>query len=464
MTPTALKLRELKEQAAGTLVLGGPAKLTGDVAIQGAKNTALKLIPALAAFDGVFELENVPIIIDTLELLGIIEYLGATVTLDAAQSRVRVDTTHLENRPIPFDMTRRTTTAFYFAGALLGRFGTAEVGKPGGDEIGARPVDLHVQGFRDLGAVVDESDEVVKAELASVPRDAVVRSRMRSAGATVNILLAVAGKGGVARFTNVPADADTKAFFAFIRHCGIDLTHEGNSLTCHGPASPRVDLRALDAFDCPPDRNDAFTWLAAGALSADGVRITGVDCEDIEKGIEALLPLGVEITRPHTDVLEVRRPASGLRAPDGYTVIAGPSPEFHSDWAPFLQLVLTTAEGTATTIDTLHSNRVRQAVLLRSMGADVAISGGTPPEGVTPNFRVPPESTEYIVAVTGPTSLSAIDAEVGNDVRACATAVLAASQATGESRIGGLYALYRGYESFPERLRALGAALDVEST
>lgn len=452
-------LEDLKKRAAAPVVVQGPGALAGVVHVQGAKNTALKVIPALAGFPAVFRLGNVPMIIDTLELLAILEFLGADVEVDAERGTVRVDATTVVNRPIPYELTRSTTTAFYFAGALLGRFGSVEIGKPGGDEIGARPVDLHVQAFREIGAHVEDEATSVRARLGAVPVGCDVAFRLPSAGAAVNTLLAVAAAGGSVTVSNVPADADMSAFYRFLGTCGVTVRQwaGGVGLTGHGMPTGHAA-----AFDCPPDRNDSFTWLAAGALSRDGIEIHGVDVDDLAAGLDPLRRLGVGIERTAGDVLVVRRPGRGLRMPEGFVVEAGASPGFHSDWAPLLHLVMATAAGSGRTVDPLFDDRVRQAVVLREMGADVTIAGGPPPAGVEVHFRTPVERARYIVDIRGPAALRAIDADVGNDVRACATAVLAATAATGTSRLGQVYALHRGYSNFLGRLRSLGATVDVE--
>lgn len=448
--PVSEELRQLQARARSALLIDGPSELAGEVHVQGAKNTALKIIPGLAAFPRVYVLKNIPTIVDTLELFATLECLGATVELGA--DAIRVDTRNLENRPISFDITRRTTTAFYLAGALLGRFGSVEIGKPGGDEIGARPVDLHVAAFRALGAEVDETKTTVTAAFSGRPVDGEVRFRMPSAGAAVNAALA-ACDGRVA-ITTYPTDSDMQGFLEFLRRCGCEVVEDGGRLVVDGTTNAGDEV----AFACPPDRNDAMTWLQAGALSGIGMTISGVDHTDLEAGLAVLNDIGVHVTARGDDALFVRRP-DRLDIPDGYTVVAGASPGFHSDWAPFLQLLLASGAGAGTTIDALHSNRIRQAELLGAMGADVTITGGPTPAGVSVHFRTPLDEARYQVSVRGPAKLTAIEAAVGNDVRACATAVLAATQATGRSRLTGVYALYRGYEDYPARLRQLGAQI-----
>jgi UDP-N-acetylglucosamine 1-carboxyvinyltransferase len=455
------KLRNLQAQAHSKLRVEGPTTLTGTVRVQGAKNTALKVIPGLAGFPRKYILENTPIIIDTLELFSILEQLGATVEFAETPGTVIVDTNPLKNMAIPFEVTKRTTTAFYLAGALLGRFGSVEIGKPGGDEIGARPVDLHLDAFRALGATVKEGDTTVGASLDGPQADARVQFRMPSAGAAVNAALAAASAGGQVAITTYPSDSDMQGFFEFLRRCGCRVEENDGQLIVDGSSSTSPATTEVN-FQCPPDRNDTMTWLHAAAFSTEGVEVSGLDRADVEPGIEVLNSLGLQIESRGATTVFARSSVQTTVVPEGYTVIAGASPGFHSDWAPMLQLVLSSAQGSGTTIDTLHSNRVRQAELLKAMGVDVGISGGNPPENVVLHFRTPLDKARYRVSVRGKTRLKAIDAAVGNDVRACATAVLAATQADGVSQLTDIYALFRGYEDYIGRLRQLGAKISFD--
>lgn len=363
------------------------------------------------------------------------------------------------SRPVPFHMTRTTTAAFYLAGPLLGRFGEVTIGKPGGDRIGARPVDYHIAGLRALGASVEEEETILMAKLPKPPVGAAVRFRSPSAGASVNVLLAVLGAKGSATVEGVPRDSDTISFLQFLQSVGTHVTSAGPLARLDATGMSASALEEIN-FRCPVDRNDAFTWLAAGCLSRQGITVRGVDVQDVAPGLEALRELSAEVDIEGSEV-RTRAPAGGLVVPPRYSLVAGGSPGFHSDWAPCFQLCLAVASGRGTTIDTLHSNRVYQARLLQRMGVAVSITGGDPPNHVSkPSFPTPLHEAEYIVAIEGPTSrFRPIEATLNDDVRACAVTVLAACKADGISTLRQPMALYRGYESFSERLLGLGAAI-----
>ncbi|MGB4758740.1 MAG: hypothetical protein WBP26_01665 [Candidatus Saccharimonadales bacterium] len=455
MTALQKTLSNLKSQARGTLQVVGGTPLEGIVTVQGGKNAALKIIAALPCFSGRFRLKNIPYIIDTLELLTCVEFLGASVVVEPGGDYV-IDTTSLQNKPLPYDMTKATTTSFCFAGALLGRFGELSLGKPGGDEIGARPVDVHLDLLRKAGSTMHEDVYVVTGSFVPVDREVDITMPMQSVGACMNLLhiLVASRTKGVVR--NAPYDSDIEALLEFFRLNGVAITYSNSTMIIKDYDNTHEEEIV---FVCPPDRNESFTWLCAGALSVGGVTVRGIDGKELAPGIEKLREIGVEITQVNANEVFVCRPVAGLSLPANYRVIAGPSPMFHSDWAPLLQVVLCGADGTSTIIDTLFDNRTRQAEILGLMGASIQIKGGTPPQGVRVHFTSPQEKARYITTIIGPHKLHNTQLAVGNDVRACAAIVLAATNAAGSAELSSVYALFRGYESFLDKLRGLGAVV-----
>lgn len=451
MDSVGAALAAINSVADKPLVVRGAADIGGHVTVQGGKNTANKLIAATIAVPGRYTFTHFPLILDPLELLKIAEFMGAIVTVDADSGVVTIDTRSLVNKSIPYAMTRTTTSAFGFAGGLLGRFGKVHMGKPGGDTIGARPIDLHVSCFEQLGATVHEGAEELQAQLAGDITAKRISLALPSTGAAVNAILAVVANGATVTLANVPPDTDIFNMYAFLEKVGVVIGRHGGSVTIDATG---VTPQPTVSHACAPDRNDCFTWMAYGALSRRGLTINNVDVADMQPGITALRDIGVDITE-HGNHLLLRQPATGLRAPSDI-VIAGLSPNVHSDWAPLLEVVLTTIPGRSQVIDTAFSRRIRQAELLQHMGADIKISGGSPPAGISLKFSVDPNEALYKFAINGPAQLHGVKAAVGNDVRACAAAVLAGSIAQGDSTFSDIRALYRGYEKIAERLAAIG--------
>jgi UDP-N-acetylglucosamine 1-carboxyvinyltransferase len=451
-TSVAQKLAEIRLAASQKLIVSPSTEIAGEAHVQGSKNAANKLIGVAVALPGRYVLKNFPFILDPLELLGIVELLGGEVKL-LPDNTVSLDTTAIENAPIPYSLTKNTTGAFGFAGALLGRFGGVEIGKPGGDKIGPRPVDLHVDALRALGAEITETPEVLYGQMKSASKAESFRLTMPSTGAAVNFILAAVASKSKARLENAPQDGDMDAMHRLIKAAGVALKAENNTVeidaTEFNPSGKEI------IFTCSPDKNDAFTWLAYGALSRKGLRISGLKLSDLTQGVNTLESLGVQISKESDGSFLVQAPSSE-NEPKNITVIAGLAREFHSDWAPFLEVIATTIRGRCRVVDTLFSHRVRQAELLGQMGARVNISGGTPPDGIKLRFKSNPQEARYIIDVEGPTKLRPIDTEVGYDLRACAAIVMAASQADGVSTLSNMQALYRGYEDIVDRLRSVG--------
>jgi UDP-N-acetylglucosamine 1-carboxyvinyltransferase len=361
----------------------------------------------------------------------------------------------MRNRPIPRDLTQRTAASFLFAGAMLARFGRVQIGRPGGDDLGPRPIGHHLAAFRALGASVCEGEDAVEVALASKPPLSTVDLVLPSSSGAVNVVLAAHRNCLTLRLRNAPIDADMTAFWRLLRRYGTAVRRDGPVILCECRPPERARPEPM-VITCPPDRNDAFTWLAAGALTTKGLLVRHVHSRELASGIAVLRALGTTIEQSGRHALVVKRPPGGLVIATMTTIAAGSSPDFHSDWMPLLHLVLVTARGRACTVDRIYSNRIRQAVLLKSMGARIAIRGGDPPPGVDVYFSTPLDQARYVVEISGPARLKAVKCTVGNDIRAAAVAVLAATVAEGRSHIKNANALYRGYQDFASRLRALG--------
>lgn len=459
MQEVSTLLRTIREQSGKSLRIRGPARLKGRARVQGSKNTANKLVAAAVALPGKYEIRDFPLVLDPLELLAAVEMLGGEVAMEG--NTVRLDTRSVRNKPLPYALTKSTTGVFGLAGALLGRFGSVHIGKPGGDDIGPRPVGFHLDGFRALGAEIRDLSDHVEGQLAETPRDKQFTLPMPSTGAAVNFILAAVASGGTARLENAPNDGDMQAMYRFIQAAGVSLKASGRNIHIDARGARNEDK--LVTFRCSPDRNDACTWLCYGALSSEGLLIENVPAKDLEPALDVLRTRNVQISKKDESTLLVKSPERSAVIPPDTVVVAGTAPRFHSDWAPLLEVVLTQLSGTCRVVETLFAHRMRQAELLEKMGANVHIEGGPPPAGVTLHFPKDTKDARYIVDIKGPTALAPITTDVGYDVRACAAMVMAASQAHGVSVLSGLRALYRGYENIVERLSQIGMDIATDS-
>jgi UDP-N-acetylglucosamine 1-carboxyvinyltransferase len=316
---------------------------------------------------------------------------------------------------------------------------------------------MHIAALRELGGDISPGPTQVAGRWLRKARVHDVELAAPSAGATVNTVLAVHGRGERVTVTNVPDDPDLRAMYTVLEACGTQVEATGGAV--------RIDATARRAIDevieiaCPPDPNDAFTWMAAGAISSAAVEVAGAPMEVMSPAVQMLRSCGAVLDHRGSRV-RVQASDEGIRLPPGLRVIGGPSPGFPSDWLPLLQVVLCLRDGGAETIDALYPNRTRGAELLREMGAPVVLQGGPPPAGVELHFDDPAGGARYRTTIQGRAQLRGRELSVGNDVRACAAIALAATSATGTTTLHDVAALARGYEGFPERLRCLGVEVD----
>jgi UDP-N-acetylglucosamine 1-carboxyvinyltransferase len=437
------------------LSISGAGVLNGRAFVQGAKNTAQKVIPMCAMAPAHYVFDRVPCIADTDAVLRVIEHLGGSTWRTGA--RLEVDTTAIQPRPIPRELTVQATGTFHFAGALLARFGQAELAPPGGDDIGARPVDVHLNAFRLLGASVEyvSGNYVLRREAASA---GVVRLPIPSAGAFINTAQMAFGLPGPTKIENVPLDSDTRAAMDLMTTmgAGVEFSTESDrpSAVITGSSKTPSEVR----FTLPADRNDAATWLMSAGIGLGRVEVTGVAVSEMRLVMAFLTDLGAEIqVQANTVSVDCTR---GLDA-DGYELLLGPSPGFHSDWGPFAQAVLARARGRSLVEDRMYEGRYQHVDDLVRLGADISRIRRNVPLGALMFDR---EATVVTaLEVIGGTQFRPADVE-GRDVRGAATLALAAGAATGGvSVVAGRRQFSRGYEDFEGRLSALGPAVEFRT-
>lgn len=443
-------INEVRQRASKSIRIEGPMQdIAGTVKVQGSKNATNKLIALTVAVPGKYLLTNFPYILDPLEMLLMIEDMGGHVILDNGSATI--DTTNITNHKIPRSRTKSTTGLFGLMGSLLGRFGSVDIGKPGGDDIGARPIGFHVEGLQQAGAKVQETDLEVTASINPV-ESAEINMPQTSVGATMNVALCLIGAGMNSVINNTPEEPEMDTFYDMARTIGVKV-----SKPC--PNTVKIDASDLKPnkkdieFACPPDRNDTFTLMSIGALSKKGIMITDCDVESMTPGIDTLKSLGVSITVVDGTSLSVKAPNESKDA----RIIAGMNKSFHSDWSPLISTFLSMRPAPTVVIDVLYSNRVRHAEILKDLGARLEILGGDPPADVKILFPASAmKSARYIMRYSGGSHLNAADITVGYDLRACVSSLISASQATGSSTLTNIGALQRGYEDIQQRFASIG--------
>ena len=413
-------------------VIQGGSPLFGEVNISGAKNAAVAIIPAALMVDGVCRIENVPQISDVTLCLKILEQLGANIRA-VNRHTVEIDCTHIRSTRTSYELARKIRASYYLIGALLGRFGQAEVAMPGGCNFGVRPIDQHVKGFTTLGAkVVVEGGFIHASTENGRLKGANIYLDVVSVGATMNIMMAA-----------VMAEGNTVIENAAKEPHIVDLAHFLNSMGANirGAGTDTIKIQGVDrlrggSYAIIPDQIEAGTYMAAVAATGGQILVKNIIPKHMDCITAKLVEMGVEVEE-HEDTLLVRRNAPLQKA----NVKTLPYPGFPTDMQPQITAVLCLAQGTSLVTESVWNNRYRYVDELKRMGASIQVDDKTAVvEGVDHLTGAPIQAC---------------------DLRAGAALVIAALAAKGESEISCVQYIERGYEDIVGKLRALGANIRV---
>ena len=413
-------------------IVRGGRPLHGEVRISGAKNAAVAIIPAALLVDGVCRIENVPQISDVTALLKILERLGARVRF-LNRSDVEIDSRRIRTTRVPQELAHKLRASYYLIGALLGRFGSAEVSMPGGCNFGGvRPIDQHVKGFAAMGADVREGDFIVARAKDGRMKGANVYLDVVSVGATMNIMMAAALADGVTVIENAAKEPHIVDLANFLNLMGANIKGAGtDTIRVYG-----VDALHGGSYAIIPDQIEAGTYMAAVAAAGGDVLVRGIIPKHMDCITAKLQEMGVEVEE-EDDTLRIRREGELQRA----NVKTLPYPGFPTDMQPQITAVLALARGTSIVTEGVWDNRYRYVGELTRMGAQIHVEGRT-------------AVVEGVERLTGATVQAF-------DLRAGAAMVVAALAAEGVSEILNIQYIERGYEDVIGKLRALGA--DIES-
>lgn len=418
-TATTTSTDEFLVRAAGPL--------TGSVVVNGAKNSALKLMGTALLADGVTTLRNVPAIADVPVMADILRSVGVGVDLDEDRGTCVIDASGaIDPSPAP-DAVRAIRASISTLGPLVGRCGEARLVLPGGDDIGARGIELHLRGLAALGAEVVVDGPVVEVRAHRL-QGADVRLDFPSVGATENVLLAAVLAEGRTTIVNAAREPEIQDICRMLRQMGARIDGVGTStLRIDGVTS----LRPAEWSTCP-DRIEAGTFAVAAAVTGGDVLLGRVRPRDLGIPLEKLRAMGVAVERERGGV-RVRAP----RALRPVSIATLPYPGFPTDLQPQFLVALTQARGVGRITENVFEARFAFVEQLRRMGADVDVEG-------------------HHAVVRGPSRLhGAVCA--GLDVRAGAAAVLAGLVADGDTVVRDVHHVDRGYAHFVRRMRAIGA-------
>ena len=407
----------------------GGKRLHGTIEISGAKNAAVAILPAALLVDGACRIENIPQISDVTLILQILRELGADVRLVNATT-VEVDCSHIRNRQVPYELGRKIRASYYLLGALLGRFGWAEVPLPGGCDLGGRPIDQHIKGFVAMGAEVEVRGGLVYAQVPQGGRlkGGSVYLDVVSVGATMNIMLAAALAEGMTIIENAAKEPHIVDLANFLNSMGANIMGAGTDV---------IKIRGVGrlrggSYSIIPDQIEAGTYMAAVAAAGGEVTIQNVIPKHLECISAKLLEMGVEIEE-YDDSMLIRRNGPLSRT----NIKTMPYPGFPTDMQSQIGAVLCLAQGTSVITEGVWDNRFRYVDELRRMGASIQVDG-------------------KIAVIEGVGKLTGAPVSAC-DLRAGAAMVIAGLAAEGITEVDSIHHIERGYENLVEKLIGVGA-------
>ena len=413
-------------------VISGGKPLHGEVEISGAKNAAVAILPAALLVDGVCRIENVPNISDVTMILGIMRDLGANVRM-INQTTVELDCSHVYKQNVPYELARKIRASYYLVGALLGRFGRAEVPPPGGCDLGVRPIDQHLKGFSAMGAEIQvENGFIYAASPTGRLHGAQIYLDVVSVGATMNILLAAALADGLTIIENAAKEPHIVDLANFLNSMGADIMGAGTDV---------IKVRGVEKlrggfYSIIPDQIEAGTYMAAVAAAGGELLVKNVIPKHLDCISAKLVEMGVDVEEQDDAVL-VRRSGPITRT----NVKTMPYPGFPTDAQAILMAALAGGTGTTMIVENMFDSRYRHVDELARMGADIQLAG-------------------RVAVVTGSRLHGA--AVRSTDLRGGAALVVAALGAEGVSRVSGLSHIRRGYQGLDDSLSALGADIRTQ--
>lgn len=408
----------------------GGRTLKGEINISGAKNSAVAIIPATLLAQDQVTLEGLPQISDVETLVSLLGDLNIKTELNGTQ--LKVDTTTIENAPLPNNKVESLRASYYMMGAMLGRFKKCVIGLPGGCPLGPRPIDQHIKGFKALGAEIDESTETSMKIEAKELKGANIFLDMVSVGATINIMLAAVHATGQTVIENAAKEPEVVDVANFLMSMGADIKGAGTStIKING-----VDTLKGSDYQVIPDRIEAGTYMCMAAASGEEVVLNNIVPKHVETLTAKLIELGVQVDVSDEKIV-IRK-----NAPYHYVNIKTlVYPGFATDLQQPITPLLFMTDGPSFVTDTIYPARFKHVEELQRMGASIEADDGT--------------------ATIKPSKLHG--AEVyASDLRAGACLMIAGLIAEGVTTIYNVKHIYRGYTDIVEHLKSLGADIWTE--
>ncbi len=412
-------------------VVQGPTPLKGTIAISGSKNAALPLMAAALLGSSPSVITNVPKLRDIYTFNNVIRVTGARVNFDEAEGKLEIDPANITHLEAPYELVRKMRASFYMLGALLGKYGEAKVSLPGGCAWGPRPVDLHLEGMRAMGAEIELDQGYVIAKADESLKGGTFELNPSSVGATVNLLLAAVLKAESFTIKNAAKEPDVVQLAEALVKMGADIEGIGtDTLTVR-----KVDKLEGIQIHNAPDRIETGTFMIAAAMHPDSeLTLTGCNPDELGAFPQTLAKTGAEVSVNGSEI-HVKAPKE-LKPVSVKTKIY---PGFPTDLQAQWSTMMTQASGESSVTDTIYFDRFSYVPELVRLGADMDVEKNT-------------------VYITGKTPLKSASV-MSTDLRASVSLVLAAMVAEGKTEVLRIYHLDRGYEDLESKLGGVGAEI-----
>lgn len=412
------------------IIVEGNQELSGEVKISGAKNSAVALIPAAILSKDKSIIYNVPDITDIEYLISIMELLNCKVVHE--EDRLYIDSSKLINKAIPEELSVQMRASYYFMGALLAKDKRVEISFPGGCNIGARPIDIHIKGFESLGAKVEKIKNryIITAKKLKGTK---IFFDFPSVGATINIMMAATGAEGLTIIENAAREPEITNVASFLINMGAKIRGAGTS-TIEIEGTKELSNGVADVF---PDRIEAGTYVIIGALIGNKLKVKGIIKTHIESLLTKLREIGV--TYMHEEDSIIISKSEELKPTYVKTLTY---PGFPTDLQQPITTLLTQAVGRSIVEETIYENRFKNTVALNDMGATTRVLSSQKLE------------------VIGPSKLYGKTVEA-TDLRGGASLLIAALIAEGKTVIENSDYILRGYSDVIDKLRSVGAKIEI---
>jgi len=408
------------------------APLSGEVLLSGAKNAVLPIMASLLLTSGVSVLKNVPRLTDVEFMVTLLQELGAHVVCDYSNGILIIDTTQVDRWTVSESLMKKMRASIVVLGPLLARFKSADLAMPGGDAIGARPIDYHLKNFQKMGAVITQT-----ADLISLKADHLIAQRFvldyPSVGATQNILMATVLIPGTSHIVNAALEPEIIDLIAVLKKMGAQIEIES-------PATLKIiGVNALQPveYTVMNDRLEAGALLIAAAITGGEITIPNASCDNMELFLMKLEEMGHQITCLKDGGVHLK----ATKNPKAVSFKTAPYPGLATDLQPLFMIAQVVSQGKSEVVETVFENRFLHVPYLQKMGAIMQASG-------------------HKAVLTGVEELEGQDVEA-TDIRASCALVLAGLVAQGATRVFGVPHWRRGYENLDEKLRALGAQIEI---